>query len=312
MADRCPVTLYLENDLSTEISRQGMRSNLRRATKVLSSDQLEDPRLLPWHLLEQRHVARLRALLTEQGSAPTTINTTLAGVKGVLRQCWRLGLMSHEQFAAATDVKPARGSRVSSGRCLNDGEIRALMAACCDDGSPAGARDAALLALALGAGLRRAELVGLGVQDYSRNEGQEHGELIVAGKGNKERKVYLSNGSRDAIEDWIAVRGSEPGPLFVAISKSGQFEPSKGLTGQALAKTMAKRAGQAGVANFGPHDLRRTMISSLLDRGVDISTAARVAGHASIETTRVYDLRGERSAIAASEVLHVPYSRRHR
>jgi integrase len=311
--DECPVTLYLANDLTTEASRRGALSNLRTAARTLTQGRVEDPMLVNWPTVTQPVMARLRALLLEQGRSPAGVNTVLAVVRGVLRQCWRLGLVSHEQFARATDVKPARGKRVDrKGRALTQGEVLALMDACCSDATPAGARDAALFALALGAGLRRAELSGLTLADWrpATAEEPDTAVLFVRGKGNKERKVYVTNGAREAVEDWLRARGKEAGGLFVPVDKGGQVHPDGGLTGQAITLAMKKRAEQAGVPPFSPHDCRRTYISGLLDHGVDISTAATLAGHASVETTRVYDRRGERAAMQAAATVHIPYSRR--
>lgn len=307
----CPVTLYLLNDLSTEASRRGMFANLRRAARALSGGQVEDPVLIPWWLLEQRHLARLKGYLLEQGAAPASVNTVLAGVRGVLRQCRRLKLMTAEQLADASDVKPARGERVDrKGRVLSPTEVNAILAVCCDDASPAGVRDAALFGLAIAAGLRREELVTLTTADYRLNAEHGVGELVVRGKGNKERRVYVTNGTAEALADWLEVRGAAPGPLFLPVNKGGRVVMGRAMVGQAVSQLMARRAGQAQVAAFSPHDCRRTFISTLLDNGVDISTAARLAGHANVETTRGYDRRGERAAVeAAGKTLHIPYRR---
>ncbi len=69
---------------------------------------------------------------------------------------------------------------------------------------------------------------------------------------------------------------------------------------------LQRRAAQAGVAVCSPHDLRRSYISDLLDAGVDLSTAQRLAGHASTQTTARYDRRGEAAKRAAAERLVIP------
>lgn len=310
----CPVTLYLANDLTTAASRRGMLSNLRRAARTVTGGHADDPRLVCWSRLGNVGVGRLRTLLLEQGASPATVNATLAAVKGVLRQAWRIGQLDSDAYLRAVDVKPARGSRVDrTGRVLPGGEQRALLDACSADTTAAGVRDAALFGLALGAGLRREELCGLQGSDYTPASGQGLGSLVVRGKGNKERRVYIHNGAQDALADWLAVRGDATGPLFLPVNKAGAIDySSPGMSGQAVAKIMARRADEAGVGAFSPHDCRRTYVSTLLDNGVDISTAAALAGHASVETTRIYDRRGERVAQEAAGTIHVPYTRRGR
>jgi site-specific recombinase XerC len=77
------------------------------------------------------------------------------------------------------------------------------MFAACDVATSAGSRDAAVLAVTYAAGLRRHELVGLDIEDYD----QRSGTLRVRGKGRKERVAYVTNGSKSALETWLAVRG---------------------------------------------------------------------------------------------------------
>jgi hypothetical protein len=137
------------------------------------------------------------------------------------------------------------------------------MAACAEDESPAGTRDAALIALLYAAGgLRRAEVVALNREDYDR----ETGALTVRGKGRKERLVYVDNGAQDALEDWLVLRGDEPGPLFWPVNKGGVLQERR-LTGQAVYNLLRKRAAGGVVKPVSPHDLRRTFVSDLLEAG---------------------------------------------
>ena len=130
--------------------------------------------------------------------------------------------------------------------------------------------------------------------------------LRVRGKGNKERLVYLVSGAKAALHDWLAVRSVASGPLFYRILKGGSLVPGR-LTTQAIYVILKKRAVEAGVADFSPHDLRRTFVGDLLQEGVDIVTVQKMAGHANVQTTSRYDRRPETAKRQAAAKLHVPY-----
>jgi integrase len=108
------------------------------------------------------------------------------------------------------------------------------------------------------------------------------------------------------LQAWLAVRGSEPGPLFIPVMKGGRLVVRR-LIPHAVYKLTQKRAQQAGVKAFSPHDLRRTFVSNLLDAGADIATVQQRAGHAGIATSAKYDRRGEAAKRRAVELLHVPF-----
>jgi integrase len=218
----------------------------------------------------------------------------------VLKEAWRLGLMSAEDCARTCDLAPVRGTTLPAGRALGRGELLALFAAC---KGPLGARDAALMAVCYGSGLRRAEAVALDLDDFDPEAGAIH---VRHGKGDKARTVYATNGGLEALKAWAIVRGPEAGPLFVAVT-SGKALTSRRLTDGAVLKAFASLARKAGVADFTPHDLRRSYVSDLLDAGADLATVAKLAGHANTNTTARYDRRTEATKRRAAEMLHVPY-----
>jgi len=103
----------------------------------------------------------------------------------------------------------------------------------------------------------------------------------------------------------------DDGPLFYAINKGGKVLTGHGVSDEALAQMLAKRAGQAGLSgSITWHDFRRTFAGNLLDNGVDLVTVQKLMGHSSPTTTSNYDRRGEEVKRRAVRSLHVPYRKR--
>jgi integrase len=151
----------------------GSRPTQRQALDTiagLASGGRCDLQTIPWWELRYPTTQALRTALADR-YAPATVNRHLAALRGVLREAWRLGYLSAEDYHRAADLKAVRGERLQAGRSLSQGELRALFAACEVDSSPAGVRDAALLAVLYGAGLRRAEAVALELADYDAATG---------------------------------------------------------------------------------------------------------------------------------------------
>lgn len=98
----------------------------------------------------------------------------------------------------------------------------------------------------------------------------------------------------------------EAGPLLWPIDQVGRMTP-RHMTSQSILEILERRARQARVARFSPHDLRRTFISDLLDAGADITTVSALAGHANVTTTARYDRRGEETKRRTAELLSVPF-----
>lgn len=298
-ADQNPALVYLAH-----LAPGGVRT-MRQALDVIADDLTGgacDALTCPWAALRFQHTAAIRARLAAK-YAPATANKMLAALRGTLQAAWRLGQMSAEDYQRAADLETVHGSSLPAGRALAGGEMRALFGACADDPTPAGRRDAALIAVLYGAGLRRSEAAALTLADYD----PATGALIVrAGKGHKARQVYATNGGKDALDAWLAVRGQAAGALFGPINKAGRMLPGR-MTDQALYNMLRKRAAEAAVKAFSPHDLRRTFISDLLGAGADISAVQGLAGHANVTTTQRYDRRGEAAKVKAAGLLHVPY-----
>lgn len=299
--DQNPAAVYLAH--LTPGGQRTMGEALNTIAAILTGGQA-NALTCQWSALRFQHTAAVRARLATLYK-PATANRMICALRGTLKMAWRLGQMSAEEYHRAADIPAVRGETVPAGRELRAGEIAALITSCQNDETPAGARDAAILSLMYSIGLRREEVVALNLQDYD----SDNGRLLIRGKGNKERNAYPEDGASDALADWLAIRGYEAGPMFLPISKAGKLT-SRRLTNQAIYNMLRKRAMEASVKGFSPHDLRRTFVSDLLDAGADIATVARMAGHANIQTTARYDRRPEEAKRKAGRLLHVPYRRK--
>ncbi len=170
---------------------------------------------------------------------------------------------------------------------LRADEARDLLAAAAsraDDGSAVGLRDVAVLELLYATGIRVGELVGLDVDDLDH----ERRVVRVLGKGRKERTVPYGVPAERAIGAWLrhgrpglAVAGS--GPALLLGSRGGRLDPRAVRT---LVHT--RLADVPGAPDLGPHGLRHTAATHLLEGGADLRSVQELLGHASLATTQIY------------------------
>lgn len=290
-----PAMAYLIS-LPSAASRQTMRSFLQIVAGMLGARALQH---CPWGSLRRHHVQGLLEMLSASGRAPATINTYLSALKGTAREAWMMKLMDTDSYQQILAVRAVRGSRLTRGRALSSEEVRALFTRCEQDKSCKGPRDAAMLSVMLGCGLRRSEVVGL---DYDSILEQDQA-LRVLGKGNKERLAFMPDIVWQRLRCWTdTVRGDYPGPLFTRI-RAGDDVTSGRLTPQAVYHILDQRRQESGIDGCAPHDLRRTFASMMLDNGEDLITVRDAMGHASVTTTQKYDRRGDaRLRRAASKI----------
>ena len=264
-----------------------MRSLLQIAANIFEFEGALER--MPWPLLQYHHIAQVRSTLQNNGKSANTINLTLSACRGVMKACFNLGLIKADQLMLINEVKRVRGKRLPSGRCLTQQETKGLIAACKRDKTIAGKRDLAMIVLMLATGLRRSEVVALGIDDYNTRNGEL---IVIVGKGNKQRVVFIQADSRQLIKPWINCRGKGLGALFQPINNRNII--NRQMTSQSLYDLLKKRSIEAKIEHCTPHDFRRTFVTRLLESGVDINTVRQLAGHSDIQTTARYDLRDEK------------------
>jgi len=288
-----------------------MKQTLDAIASLLTSGLLTsgscDHLSLDWSKLRYHHTSSVRSVLIQR-YAPATANKMLSALKRVLKEAYRLDLLGADDYTKAVDLPRISESRKLKGRALKPGEISALMQTCMNSNAPIDVRDAALIAILRGTGIRRAELCHLNLEDFDPNSGALQ---VRQGKGQKDRIVYLPQEAIAIVERWIAVRGRQSGPLLLPIRSNGRLQWRQ-ITPDAILKIVQRRGQMAGIESFSPHDFRRTFCSDLLDAGVDIATVQKLAGHASPVTTAKYDRRGEETKRAAVQKLSLNHPSPHK
>jgi integrase/recombinase XerC len=170
---------------------------------------------------------------------------------------------------------------------LNAADARALLEAAAvraDDGSAVGRRDVAILELLYATGIRVGELCGLDIDDVDRGRRV----VRVLGKGRKERTVPYGVPADRAIGLWLET--GRPA-LFVPGAGAAMFLGARGgRIDQRAVRTLvhARLADVPDAPDMGPHGLRHTAATHLLEGGADLRTVQEMLGHASLSTTQIY------------------------
>lgn len=160
-------------------------------------------------------------------------------------------------------------------------EMEALRGGCCT------IRDRALIEFLYSTGVRVSELVRLNVGDIEMGKQ----ELIVYGKGSKERKTYLTDSAKfylrrylaERMQDGQSVEELQQDPLFVTLDY-----PHGRLTVAGIQYMLRKLGSRSGVENTHPHRFRRTIATDLLARGMKIEEVKEFLGHERLDTTMIY------------------------
>lgn len=312
-ATYCPAKLYLA-DLTTKASRRTMRSRLTQAAKMLGST-FDD---IPWAEIRAEWLLAVKQLMTDEESGhrahPATTNLTLQAMRGVAAYAFGRGHVDADQLERIRQVGLVEYARVPRGRALAEEELSVLLGAAeAAENEATRLRDLALLSLLAGAGLRRSEAAGLGLDRYDR----KRRTLKVDGKGHRQRLLQLGDdGVCRALDDWLDFRGRSGETLLCPVDRWGRVHTDRRLSADAIYKIVRKRADEAGLDPCSPHDMRHTfgsrLFTFLLDSGSDTADVQGLLGHAKEKDTRLYDHRGDESKRRVMEKAPLPFSPRRR
>ncbi|WP_443691209.1 site-specific integrase [Pseudomonas sp.] len=285
-----PLALYLARLAPS--SQLTMKYVLQDAADRLGFVEM-DIHEVPWHQLQPGHVIALVAALREDGYAPNTSSLYVNAIRGVTNEAWRQSLISHEHLLKMRSVKPMAGTRLSKGKNIRRTLIRELMDVCAADPRPQGRRDAAIIAILYGSGMRKSESVNL---DLAQIDFAER-SLQVTGKGNKQLIKYAPTWAFTVLNDWLELRRSylpegqsDDAFLFNRIRRGSHITRDR-ITKHAIYFIAKQRGRQIGM-DIMPHDFRRSFITRVIEEH-DLSIAQKLAHHTNISTTASYDMRGE-------------------
>lgn len=234
--------------------------------------------------LSKAALQRYKTVLEVQGLSPATINLRLAAIRKLAYEAADNGLIDPLMANGIAKVKGVKRAGVRTGNWLSKDQAQDLINAP-DTRSLKGLRDRAILAVMIGAGLRRSEVANLKFEDVQQREGRW---VIVdlVGKGNRVRSVPMPSWAKAAIDAWAEAAIFTTGHVFRPVHKGG-YVVGRRMTPQAVHDVVKHYCHQLGF-NVAPHDLRRTYAKLAHKGAAGIDQIQLSLGHASIQTTERY------------------------
>ncbi|QNO38247.1 tyrosine recombinase XerC [Protaetiibacter sp. SSC-01] len=220
---------------------------------------------------------------SQQGLAASTLGRRVSSARSFTAWLTRSGVTSNDPGLRLRT--PRAGRRLP--RVLTRGQMDTLLDglhAQAAEGDPVALRDVAIIELLYASALRVSELVGLDIDDIDRGART----VRVLGKGAKERVVPYGGPAASAIDDYLvrarpALRTEQSGHALLLGARGGR------LSTRTVYELVARELRELpGTGPAGPHALRHTAATHLLDGGADLRIVQEMLGHASLATTQLY------------------------
>ena len=220
--------------------------------------------------------------VSEKGLSKTTLARKSASIRAFTAWLYKNGNLDSDPGLKLRSPKASRTLPKVVSREAMSGIFEKLEPSATPD-NPAAIQDLLMIELLYGSGIRVSELVGLNLEaiDYSRKI------LRVTGKGNKQRMVPFSDPAGDALATWIRVGR----PQFEnEVSQSALLINSRGkrVGVRQVYALVASLLSNTAVGQAGPHALRHSAATHLLDGGADLRAVQELLGHSSLATTQIY------------------------
>ena len=227
-------------------------------------------------------VLAYRAHLLEQGVASRTVNRRMSAIRSMLKVARMVGLVTWTveiENEKVVGVKDTRGPGKEAVAAMMGALVKRVQA-----GERYSLRNLAILRLLYDLGLRRGEVASLDLEHWEPRRRR----LMVWGKKRSEREPIddVPDATARALDAWVEVRGSDPGPLFQSFDRRTYGHR---LTGWSIWSMVTELATSLDLA-ARPHGVRHTAITDVLDKsGGDVRAAKRFSRHARLDTLQVYD-----------------------
>lgn len=234
--------------------------------------------------LELSHIRSWLANLQVKGGARTTLSRRAVSIRLFTKWATKKGFLAKD---VGENLAIPKGHRTLP-EVLNIADastaMDALATRAAEEESPASLRDLAMVEILYASGARVSELCGLDISDVD----YERRTIRVLGKGNKERTIPIGAPAVRALESWL-----KDGRSLMLTDKSDEaiFLGTRGKRiDQRTVRTVVYNALQAleGSERMGPHALRHSAATHLLEGGADLRTVQEILGHASLATTQIY------------------------
>ncbi len=263
------------------LASESSQRSYRRAIDEFIRWYCSEPRLA----FNRTVVRRYKTYLKERNLAASTINVHLAAVRRLAHEASDCGLLSPELAAGIQHVKGAKSKGRIIGNWLTAEQGRTLLTGFKSD-DLRGLRDRAIVAVLLGCGLRRSELVDLRVENLQVRE--DHWIIAdLIGKGRRVRTVPMPDWVKAALDNWTRSAGISAGRIFRRVNRYGGVW-GDGLSGKVVWRIIKQVAKRSEISQLAPHDLRRTCARLCYQAGGEIEQIQFLLGHSSVLTTERY------------------------
>jgi integrase len=285
-------------------ARRTMKGALDRVALTFSGGAMDGSQF-PWEALCDDDLVEEVWRATATRYAGATAQRDASAIRMMLKACWKEGLLTYEQYQLAIGFESRRREwSPPPGRTLTDDEIARLI-----DYDPPGAsarlkaRDRAMVYLLASTGARRTEVAHVDLPHLDLPHGEVRLEVT---KNGQPRTAWLHPSAVAGAREWLELRGEGAGTVLVPLSRTGRPLTDRRLSPHQMWKVLRARSQACGIGPVTPHDLRRFVVSRLLEEGHDLLLVSRLVGHSDPSVTKLYDRRPADACRAAVATLPLP------